>query len=56
MYINSNFHVAQNWRFVVNPVYYGGETIDAKIWDFRLSGSLKMQSPGPLALSNSLKN
>ena len=40
-YIFSNLWVAQNRRFVINPVYPGGGTLVAKILDFRLTESQK---------------
>ena len=52
--IRSNLRVAQNGRFLINPVYPGGGTVVANILDFRLSESLKMHSPGPFALPNYL--
>ena len=40
----SNLRVAQNGRFVINPIYPGGSTMVAKILGFGLSESLKMCS------------
>ena len=39
--ICSNLTVAQNRRFVINPIYSRGDTIVVKILDFRLFESLK---------------
>ena len=39
--IRSNLRVAQNGRFVINPVHPGGDTMVTKILDFRLFESLK---------------
>ena len=39
--IRSNLQVAQNGRFVINPVHPGGGTMDSKLWYFRLFKSLK---------------
>ena len=50
--IYSNLRVAQNGRLVINPVYPGGGTMVAQIFDFRLSESLKMHSSRPFALPN----
>ena len=50
--ICSNLRVAQNGRFVMNPIYLGGGNMVAKILNFRLSESLKMRCPGPFALQN----
>ena len=43
--IRSNLRVAQNGRFVINPVYSGGGIMVAKMLDFRLSKRLKMHPP-----------
>ena len=43
--IPSNLKVAQNSRFVINPVYSGGGTMVVKIFDFRLFESLKSALP-----------
>ena len=42
--IHSNLKVAQNRKFVINPVYYGGGTMVVKILDFRLFESLHSSS------------
>ena len=39
--IRSNLWVAQNLRFVIDPVYSRGGTMFAKILDFRLFENLK---------------
>ena len=39
--ICSNLTVAQNRRFVINPIYSRGDTMVVKILDFRLFESLK---------------
>ena len=48
--LRSNLRVAQNGRFVMNPIFPRDDTTVVKILDFRLSESLKMRSPGPFAL------
>ena len=50
--IGSNLQVAQNGSFVINPIYLRGGNMVAKIFDFRLSESVKMRSPGPFSLLN----
>ena len=45
-HIRSNLQVAQNGRFVINPIYSRGSTMVAKFLDFGLSESLKMHSLG----------
>ena len=52
--IRSNLQVAQNGRFVINPIRPGNGTKAAKILVSRLFESLKMRSPGPFALPNYL--
>ena len=37
----SNLWIAQNGRFVINPVYAAGGTVVAKTLDFRLFENLK---------------
>ena len=43
--IRSNLRIAQNGRFIINPVYSGGGIMVAKMLDFRLSERLKMHPP-----------
>ena len=40
VFIPSNLGITQNGRFVMDPLYLGGGTMVAKIFDFRLSESL----------------
>ena len=51
--IRSNLKVAQNRRFVINPVYSKGGTMVVKILDFRPFETLKT-ALGTLALANYL--
>ena len=51
-FIRSNLRVAQNGRFVVNPIYLGGGNMVAKMLEFRLSENLTMPSSGSFALPN----
>ena len=53
-YLTYVFRVAQDRRFVTNPICAGGGAMVAKTLDFRLSERLKMRSPGPFAIPNYL--
>ena len=48
IFIRSNLQVAQNGRFLINPIYPGGSTMFANLLDFGLSESMKVCFPATI--------